>query len=181
MRFDKELIIGLSFLALSLGSASYISISTLDYLRLYPALTQVQAKVETVSFPSGAGSTPFNITVTATSTNPTDYYGFRLADVMATIYFYSAADNSSQLFTGGNSVTGDQVIGQPLGPHQTITTSFPVTLDMAQANQFASFYADSNRMIIARVLLTISLITFLDSVLGHYQVSGQQDVPVLTT
>lgn len=176
MRYDGGLILGLSFLIVCLVSAAYISSASIDYLQLYPALGHVQAQVQVVSLPSGPVSVPFNITVRATTSNPSDYSGFKLANAMATIYFYALSNNSITLFSGGNSVTGDQAIGQPLGPHDTITTSIPVLLDRSQSNQLSSFYESNNRAVMARVLLTSSLITFLDSVVGHYNVMTEQNV-----
>jgi hypothetical protein len=176
MRHDRELILGLSFLIVSLTSAAYISSASIDYLQLYPALGQVEAQVHSVSFPSGSVTMPFELTVGATTSNPTDYSGFQLADALATINLYAGNNDSITLFSGGNSITGDQAIGHPLGPHATITTSIPVLLDKNQANQLATFYANNNRTVIARVLLTASLITFLDSVVGHYTVTTQQNV-----
>lgn len=176
MRHDGELILGLSFLILSLASAAYISSASIDYLQLYPALGQVDAHVQIVSFPSGTVSMPFNITVLDTTSNPSDYSGFKLANSMATVYFYAVSNESITLFSGGNSVTGDQAIGQPLGPHTTISTSIPVLLSKAQSNQLSSFYQSNNRAVMARVLLTSGIITFLNSVVGHYNVMSEQNV-----
>lgn len=180
MRHDGELILGLSFLIMSLTSAAYISSASIDYLQLYPALGQVEAQVQVVSIPSGTMSVPFNITVRTTTSNPSDYSGFKLANSMVTIYFYAVSNNNITLFTGGNSVTGDQAVGQPLGPHATITTSIPVLLDKSQSNQLASFYENNNRAVMARILLTSGLITFLNSVVGHYNVMSEQNVTLST-
>jgi hypothetical protein len=181
MKHDREGILGLSFLIVSLASAAYISSASIDYLQLYPALGQVDVQVQLVSFPSASVSGPFNITVQATTSNPSDYSGFQLANAMATIYFYAVSNNSITLFSGYNSVTGDQAIGHPLGPHATITTSIPVYLDKAQADQLTSFYESNNRAVMARVLLTAGLITFLNSVVGHYNVMSEQNVTLSST
>src|ERR1700756_212063 len=58
MKLDRGLIIALSFVLLSFGSATYVSIAALNYLRLYPALDEMQNQmpyqVDKLSFVAGA-------------------------------------------------------------------------------------------------------------------------------
>jgi hypothetical protein len=176
MKLDRELVLGLSFLVLSVGSTAYIFSATTNYLLLYPALGEVQAQVDSVSFTPGTQSTTSNLTVQVTTINPSDYSGLKLGGASVRLYFFAQENKTATLFSGSGSLTGDQAGISQFRPRTTITMVVRVLLDNGQADALDSFYKAQNGMVMANVDLTVDLITFLDSVTGRFQATAIQNV-----
>lgn len=178
MKYDRGLLLGFSFVLISVGSAIYVSAATLNYLRLYPALDQVEIQLNTVSFLPGTTSIPPKLTAQVTISNPTDYAGFSLGDAAVRIFFYVQDNSSITLFGEPNTLTGAQSAGGGVGPHSIASVAVPIQLSSQQADILSSFYNSHDGKVMVNVFLTVDVITFLDSVTGHIPFTRTQDVPL---
>jgi hypothetical protein len=97
--------------------------------------------------------------------NPTDYAGFKLGSAIVFISFF-VKDSNVTLFVGGARPTENAPIGGQLGPRSTVSRDVIVQLNAADASSFRSFYATYGGRVIAKVELTVEVITFLDTVTG---------------
>jgi hypothetical protein len=180
MKFDRELVLGLSFVFLSLGATVYLYSATANYLLLWPALGQLEARVDRVVLVPSAGSTPPALTVTVTATNPSSYSGIKLAGAMVRIYFFAQQNPNNTLFAGPSTLTGDVASMSQFGPHTTSNATINVSISDRQAADLSSFF-DGNGTVLANVLLTVELITFLDSVTGHFAFTDTENVTLTLT
>lgn len=180
MKFDRGLIIALSFVLLSLGSATYVSLAALNYLRLYPALDEMQNQmpyqVDKLSFVAGANYNESTLTAQISVSNPSDYSGFRLRTVSLSLFLYDQANRSITLFSTPNVLDASQTVQGQLGPHavDSITLAVPLTSD--QARQIVSFDNSYSGNVMGEVNLRIDIVTFLVPVTGSVAFTRIQDV-----
>jgi hypothetical protein len=181
MKLDRELVLGLSFVFLSLGATVYLYSATANYVLLWPALGQLQARVDGVALAPSAGSTPPALTVMVTATNPSSYSGIKLAGAMVRVYFFAQQNPNLTLFAGPSTLTGDVASMSQFGPHTTFNATINVSISNGQAADLSAFFNAENRMVLANVLLTVELITFLDSVTGHFAVTDTENATLTLT
>lgn len=179
MKYDRNQIVAFSFIVLSAGSAIYVSMATLNYLRFYPALSQVQSQIDTISFTSSSGTSMPTLLAQITVRNPTEYSGLRLGDVALRIIFYVQGNRSLSLFDNISTVVlGSQRAGVPLGPESTQHVIVSISLDSQHATSLASFNSAHQGQVIAEVGLRVDIDTFLDSVTGSTPFTRIQDIPL---
>jgi hypothetical protein len=177
LRYDRQQLVAFSFIILSLGSAIYVSTATLNYLRLFPALDQIQFQVDTLSFSGGSGSNQSALTAHVTVTNPSEYSGLRVAHVTVDISFYLQTNSSVTLFASPNDLNArDQQLNVQLGPRASYSPNIPVGLTAQQEAQLVSFNQKYQNDVRAHVSLRVDINTFLESVTGTIPFMQTQDV-----
>lgn len=173
MRWDRQRLIIVSFIVLSLGSAAYLSVITLNYLNYYPALGTLAAHIDSVSVVPGSNYSRIDTRITVS--NPSGYTGIVLSEA-STSMFFDNESNATFLFTDF-PVTGDQTIGVHLAPHSTIGQDVVTRLYPSDASSLMSFASQRNG-IAANVTLTVLLTTFLASSVGQYSLIVNSLVPL---
>ena len=183
LRHDPRLIISLSFVLLSLGSAIYVSAAALNYLLMYPALSEIGGEqsfqVDKLFLAQSPTSNQSSIQVQITVRNPSGYIGLRLDRAALTIYFYAQSNSSNTLFQSpSSSLSASNVIEGQLGPNSADTINIPIPLTPSQASQLVAFENQNSGQVIGTVILRIDIATFLLSVTGTYPYTRIQDIPL---
>ncbi len=169
------MVVATSFILLSVGSAAFLSVSTLNYLNYYPALGKIQYQVDSVSIVQGSNQSRIDSHVVVT--NPTDYRGFRLDNVIV-VMFFKVRDSNVTLFGGGAPPRQEELVGAQLGAHAMVSSNVIVQLNPQDATSFASFIKSYDGRVVATVTLTVEVITFLVTVLGRESYTVTQDLPL---
>ena len=175
MRWEKERLVSIGFVVLSLGSALFLTGATLNYLNYYPALGQIYTQADRVATVSGSNQSRVDVSIT--TVNPSDYSGMRLGGADVTLFFY-AKDDVNATFRAG-SLNAIQTIGGDFGPHARIPADIIVRLNSDDANNFTSFIDSHNSQVIARVFLQVEVISFLDSATGRLSFTSTDDLPLI--
>lgn len=174
MRWEREKLVAVSFIIISLGSALYLSSITLNYLNYYPALGKLTARVDRVSIVQGSNSSGINSQISIS--NPSDYSGFSLGDAEVSISFQTTSSNATLFLASlANEV---QPIGGKLATHSTVSANITGQLSPAEASSFESFHTTYSGSVLANVTLTVQVITFLDPLVGRYPIVSNDLVPV---
>ncbi len=180
MTYDRKETIALLFVLLSVGSAIFVSLATVNYLRFYPALSQVQngVNVDKLIYTPAAGSARPTIAIHFTINNPTDYSGFRLGQATVETFFFQQTNQSNTLFTGSDRLNGSLSVGGQLGPNSGRSVNIPLGLTTQQASNLTMFNATYSGQVIGEVKLRVDIITFLVSVTGSVPIMGTWDLPL---
>ena len=174
MRRDRGFVIAASFVLLSIGSAVYLTVVTVNYLNYYPALGQVYVRTDSVFIVPGSNNSMISSGVSVV--NPTDYVGFRLGEAIVTLSFH-VSDTNATLF-GGVHLVQSETVGVELAPHSTVSRNLIFQLNAEDANSFSSFVKTYAGRIVATVVLTVQVITFLNTVTGRDYYMVTQDLPL---
>src|SRR5260370_16129347 len=121
MRWDRNMEVGPSYILLSVGSAAYLSESTLNYLNYCPALGKIQYQVDGVSVVQGSNQSRIDSHVIVA--NPTDYRGFRLGYVVV-VMFFKVRDSHVTLFGGGAPPRQEELLVRQFGVHSMVSSDF---------------------------------------------------------
>jgi len=170
MRRDRGFVIAASFILLSIGSAVYLTVVTVNYLNYYPALGQIYLRVDSVYTNNSRVDSRVIVG------NPTDYAGFRLGDVIVSMSFH-ANDSNATIF-GGVPLKQTEAVREQLGPHSVVSRDVVVQLSPEDASSFASFNRSYAGRVTAKVVLTVELITFLNTAIGLDYYMATQDLPL---
>jgi len=181
LKYDRSQIVALSFIILSVGSVVYVSTAALNYLRFYPALSQVQFQTDSISYTSITGSNASALLAQITVRNPTDYSGLILGAVALRIYFYVQSNRSNTLFGNSSILTASQRPLVQLRASSTQHISISVPLSSQEAALLASFNSKYSGQVIADAALRVDIDTFLDSVTGSTSFTRTQDIPLSST
>jgi hypothetical protein len=180
VRYDRDTIIALVFVAMCVGSSIYVSLAALNYLRLYPALSDIQQQmpyqVDNASLVQAA-SVP-TIAVYVTVSNPTSYSGLGLSHVSVLLYFFADANPNDTIFYNPIALNASQIVGAALGPNSADTVNLAVQLTSEQLSQLVNFNDTNQGQIMASVFLRVDLSTFLEPVTGTVFYTRTQDVPL---
>src|SRR6266516_2142608 len=149
LKLNKGQILSAIFIAVSISSAVYISVAAVNYLNFFPALDQLSGRVTSVGFVNASSGPSLSARVDVS--NPSDYSGFKLADLSIKLYF----------------------------GHSNASTTQSLLNIMLNSQQLASL-SDFNRtyygQISAHVVLTVDIRTFLDPVIGVTVLNIAQDL-----
>jgi hypothetical protein len=179
MRYSPRQIIVFSFTALSIASAVYISIATVNYLRFFPALPEIQNsfQLDSLTLVRSTTSTQSTLKLLLNVTNPSQFVGFQLTDVVLTLYFYLDGNMSKTLFVPpANQPNATRMLNMPLGPNQMDLVTISIQLDASQTNQLVMFTQTYPMQVVGNVILTIDISTFLLSVTGALPYTRIQDI-----
>jgi hypothetical protein len=175
MRWDKGRIFAASFILLSIGSAVFLSISTLNYLNYYPAIGRIHLQIDTVSIVPGSNQSMIDTHVTIM--NPTNYVGLRLENVIVDLFF-RVRDSNATLFGSGMHPRQETLVGGQLGANSAVSGDVIVQLNRVNASSFASFLSSYDGRVIASVASTAQIVTFLVTVYGRQYYMSAQDLPL---
>jgi hypothetical protein len=177
LRLGRSGLVALSFVILSVGSAFYVSAATINYLRLYPALSNVQFQLENLAFLNGPSPSQYSLTARIVVANPTDYSGFRLNSVSFTnLFFYLRSNASKTLFSAPNSLSSSEALHTQLGPNSVVSESLPIPLTNEQANELASFNTSHYGDVMGSLELRVDILTFLEATTGSVPFTGTQNI-----
>lgn len=158
--------------------AIYLSFITFNYLGLYPALGQVDYNVNSMSFVMVPSSNQSMLVAAITVGNPTGYSGLRFHSVDVRVSLTLSTDNTTTLFTGVNALEVSQPTNSALGPHSLVPMNLSIDLSSGQTSQFVSFENMHPGQLVAHVVLTVDVDTFLVSATGSVDYTKTQDVPL---
>ena len=175
MRWDRERLVAVAFILLSVGSVGYLSVITLNYLNYYPALGQLTAQVDSVSIVQGSNWSTIDSRISIS--NPSDYSGFSLGDAVLSMFF-EATNSNDTFYPGGASTNVVQTVGGQLATHSTVSAVIVTQLSPEQASSLQSFDTTHSGQVLAKGTLTVQVITFLDPLIGRYSISAMYAVPV---
>jgi hypothetical protein len=180
MRYDRTRLVAFSFMVICIGAAIYVSTASLNYLRLYPALNQLQdnIRIDRVSFGQGQASSQSLVTCHITVDNPSDYSGFRIGKVYVVISFYVDSNRNMSLFTTLTAPNASIPSAGSLGPKSVVSLTIPIALTPDQSSRLASFNAQYSGHVMAEVSYRVDVNTFLVSVTGSSVYTGTQDTPL---
>jgi len=167
-----------TFIALSIGSASYLAVSALDYVAFYPALAQLQASTWKISFqPSGSSTSALVLQVSVS--NPSGNSGFTLTNLDLTIFFTnSSSSNSTYLLFAPGGLRAHQDITKKLAPHSTLNSTMVIALSSSDKDSLLNFTRTYDGQVMAQVTLDTQIITFLEPVAGRLPLEGTDNLPL---
>jgi hypothetical protein len=177
--YTRRQIIVLSFTALSLASVVYISVATVNYLRFFPALPEIQNsfQLDSLRLVRSGTSNQSMLELVLNVTNPSQFAGFQLTDVVLTLYFYSYGNSSNTLFLPpSNEPNATRILDVPLGPSAVDLVTISISLNAVQTSQLVMFSQAYPNLVVGRVNLTIDISSFLLSVTGALPYTRIQNI-----
>lgn len=180
MNLGRRQIIVFSFAALSIVSALYVSGATLNYLRYFSALPEIQNsfRVEKLTMtPTNSSQPALDILINVT--NPSQYSGFQLSQVSIVLYFYQLGNANNTLFLPPSNEPNVTVSpNTDLGPNVAKILTLTIPLTPSQTGQLAAFSSNYPNGVIGDINLRIDISTFLKSVTGTLPYLLTQYVPL---
>jgi hypothetical protein len=167
-----------TFIALSIGSASYLAFSTLAYVAFYPALAHLQASAWKISLQSSSSATSA-LVIQVSVSNPSGNSGFTLTNLDLTIFFTnSSSSNSTYLLFAPGGLKAHQDITKKLAPHSTFNSTMVVALSSSEKDSLLNFTRTYDGQVIAKVTLDTQIITFLEPVAGRLPLESNDNLPL---
>jgi hypothetical protein len=179
MKYNRRQIIVFSFTALSLASLVYISVATVNYLRFFPALPEIQNsfQLDSLRLVRSGTSNQSALELVLNVTNPSQFAGFQLTDVSLTLYFYSQGNTNNTLFLPPSyEPNATRLLDMPLGPNAVDLVTISISLNAVQTSQLEMFSQAYPNQVVGRVNLTIDVSSFLLSVTGPLPYTRMQDI-----
>src|SRR2546426_5079582 len=167
-----------TFIALSIGSASYLAFSALDYVTFYPALAHLQASTWKISF-QPSSSTTSALVLQVSVSNPSGSSGFTLTNLDLTIFFTnSSSSNSTYLLFAPGGLKAHQDVTKKLAAHSTFNSTMVVALSSSEKDSLLNFTRTYDGQVMAQVTLDTQIITFLEPVAGRLPLEGVDNLPL---
>jgi hypothetical protein len=178
MRYSRRQIIVFSFTALSLASVVYISVATVNYLRFFPALPEIQNsfQLDSLRLVRSGASNQSALELVLNVTNPSQFAGFQLTDVMLTLYFYSEGSNNTLFLGGSYAPNATRILDMPLGPNAVDLVTISISLNAVRTSQLVMFTQAYPNQVVGDVNLTIDISSFLLSVTGALPYTRIQNI-----
>ena len=178
MRYSRRQIIAFSFTALSLASVVYISVATVNYLRYFPALPEIQNsfQLDSLRLVRSGTSNQSTLVLVLNVTNPSQFAGFQLTDVMLTLYFYAVNTNNTLFVPPSYEPNATQILDMPLGPNAIDLVTISIPLNAVQTSQLVKFSQAYPNQVVGYVNLTIDISSFLLSVTGALPYTRTQNI-----
>jgi hypothetical protein len=164
------------FLILSVASASYIVISALNYVQLFPALDQVQTHtaISSLSFDQDVASNRSWLDAQVTIANPSGYTGIAIASVRVAVYFVHVTSQGNSTRFQSPPLLGSES-GGPLGPQKQ--AAFDVIIPLSQQNASSLISFRSQPPVVAVTKVAVELATFLDAAGGRIIYLIERELP----
>ena len=167
-----------TFIALSVGSASYLAFSALDYVAFYPALAHLQASTWKTSLQSSSSATSA-LVIQVSVSNPSGNSGFTLTSLDLTIFFTnSSSSNSTYLLFAPGGLKAHQDVTKKLAPHSTFNSTMVVALSSSEKDSLLNFTRTYDGQVRAQVTLDTQIITFLEPVAGRLPLESNDNLPL---
>jgi len=168
------------FVVLSATSTIYILASTVNYLGFYTALNQITTSVSRITFASQNTSKGGSLLSTVIVNNPSDYSGFKVADLTLATYLVPSNTTNDTLFQG-SPLEASAIHFNPLPPHAQISLNLTTILDSTEASSLSYYLTVNSDKVTAHSILYVSISTFLDSAVGYFSpnpTGTTQDTPL---
>src|SRR6266849_4882653 len=168
-----------TFIALSIGSVSYLAFSALDYIAFYPSLAQLKASTWRISFQQGSSASSA-LVVQVSVSNPSGSSAFTITNIVLTIFFTNSSSSSNstyRLFAPGG-ILANQDVTKKLAPHSTFNSTIIVALNPSQTNSLSSFIQTNTGKVMAQVILDAQVLTFLEPVAGRLPLESIDSLPL---
>ena len=173
-KFSTGQILSAVFVAVSVSSAVYISVAAVNYLNFFPALAQLSSRVTSVGFVNASSGPSLSARVDVS--NPSDYSGFKVADLSLKLYFGHSNASTTQTLFQDNPLFGLAVPNRDLGPRSSLFSLLNIMLNSQQLASLSDFNRTYYGQISAHVVLTVDIRTFLDPVIGVTVLNIAQDL-----
>lgn len=175
---DKSFFVGLVFLVLSIAATIYTVAAAVNYLNFYPGISSIQTQLDNFSIKTDSTTQRSTLDSHVTVSNPSNYEGFRLADETVYISFYVRTNASNTLFGGYRSLSGSNFVGGTLPSRSIVSADVLVQLNIENSTSLSQFRTNYPGQTVARILLRVEIITFLDSVTGRIPITTTQDISI---
>jgi hypothetical protein len=167
-RLDGKMLLSSVFLLLGAASTTFVAVASLNYIQLYPALSQLDVGLSKILFGN-------SLTAHVVVSNPVDYTGLTITRGTLSIYFLSGND---YLFK--NSTVSDEAnLNAAVAPHGNTTWDWTVNLSANRTSTLASFYAAHNQNVTAHYVLVLSVASFLQGQAGTVPYQKESQLPLL--
>lgn len=179
MRYIKAtILVPAIFVILSVASASYIVLSSLNYVQLFPALDQIQThtNISNLSLGQDSASNRFWLSAQVKVANPAQYSGISVASIRVRVYFVHVAPQGNMTLFLNQSLLGSDS-GGPLGPQNQATFDVIIPLNQQNATSLTSFRSQYPGQVIAVTTMAVELATFLDAAEGRTIYLVDQELP----
>ena len=166
------------FVILSVAAVSYIVLSSLNYVQLFPALDQIQTHthISNLSVGQDSASNRSWLNAQVMIANPTQYQGISVAEIRVRVYFVHIAPQGNMTLFLNQSLLG-ATSGGPLGPQEQVTFNVIILLSQQNATSLTSFRNQYPGKIIAVTTMAVELATFLDPAEGRTIYLVDQELP----
>jgi hypothetical protein len=167
-RLRGRMLLSLVFLLLGAVSTTFVAVASLNYVQLYPALSQLDVGLSKISFGN-------SLTAHVVVNNPVDYNGIAISRGTLSIYFLSGND---YLFK--NSTIMDEAnLNTAVAAHALTTWDWTINLSANQTSMLTSFYTAHNQNVTAHYFLVLSVATFLQGQAGTIPYQKEDQLPLL--
>lgn len=119
------------------------------------------------------------VRITASATNPTNYWGFTLQAFMLNLFFIHAGHYNESIFLPlDQQLLANNRPDRPIDPKSTVSTDLLLTLNSSQSSSYQMFNQTYNGKVDANVALITVVNSFLDPVYGPMTTTTQKEIPV---
>lgn len=165
------------FIILTAISTIYLVTSTINYLSFYPALNQANSSISTVTFTGTGMNGSGTLLASVTVSNPTDYSGLKVANMILSTFFLPSNMSNPPLFNESR-LAGSASYFLPLPPRASINLNITIHLTPNLASSLSRYLRVNSNMITASCLLDVYISTFLDKYLGYVTLEQQRNIPL---
>ena len=179
IQFTKLNILSIIFVSISLSSAVYIPLATLNYLDFYPSLSKLNAEVIRVAYSNTSNSPGFSTSIRVDS--PGGYSGFTVDRITLLIFFELA--NASLSSPNGtlfeeSPLSGLNTPKASIPPHSAVIYDIFISLKAQEDASFLDFNRTYSGHILVNTAINVYVLTFLKSVGGYTVLNPVQDLPL---
>jgi hypothetical protein len=169
MKFQLTRVRVLSLILVAMGVASsiFIAVASLNYGKLYPAISQLGIGVSEISFGN-------SLAVRIFVSNPVDYTGLVAQAAQIHLYFSSG---TSSLFQN-NTITDSIYFNTPIASSGNTTLDWTLHLSTNQTVSLTNFY-HNNQNVVANYSLSLGVASFLQGQAGSSTYEKEGEVPLL--
>ncbi len=162
------------FVLTSFASLTYVAFATLNYVKYYPALSELYVEVSAVSVHPDSSSGNTTVQSSVVVGNPSDYSGFSLYYDQVSLFFFNPEHNET-IFQD-HPLTAILTGLRPLGPRSAIRSDLFVKLTPDQSSAFALFNQTYTGQILVHVRVLVQVSSFLDPVTGRVTFEKSVDI-----
>jgi hypothetical protein len=164
---DRNTLLGLAFVVLSVGSIIYLSVLTANYLAYYPALATITFTASSPKLSHDSTSNQTLLVTGFTVSNPSSYSGLTLRSASTSTYFYDTLNTTDTLLYY-NAIVGDAGTTDSLNARSTLSIIVYARVTPEQLTALNQFLNMHNGHVNATSFLRIDISSFLNPVIGHY-------------
>jgi hypothetical protein len=178
LQLHRVQIISAVFIIVSVSSAAYITVASINYLSFFPSLAELNSRIAKVAFIQGSNGG--NLSATVTVDNPTDYSGFTVSDISLKLYFeHTNASMMNQTLFRDQPLLGYQQLNSDLGPRSKMVSNIYFSLNSQQLASLSDFNRTYYGQIFVHASLIVDIFTFLYSATGYTTLDIIQELPLL--